>query len=65
MYKGAHFHEDWPYRTEVMTISLDTENSKWWISEKKSPKTTQIYPRNLIELRKKNFALLFLIRRSI
>ena len=27
-YKGANFHEDWTYRTQVMTISLDTENSK-------------------------------------
>ena len=34
-YKGVNFHEDWPYRTrKVMTISF-TENSKWWISEKK------------------------------
>ena len=34
-YRGAHFHEDWLYGTQVVTISLDTENSKWWISEKK------------------------------
>ena len=34
-YIGANFHEDWFYRTQVMTISLDTENSKWRISEKK------------------------------
>ena len=34
-YKSANFHEDWLYRTQVMTISLDTENSKWRISEKK------------------------------
>ena len=34
-YKGANFHQDWPYRTHVMTISLDTENSKWRISEKR------------------------------
>ena len=34
-YKGANFHEDWLYRTQVITISLDTENSKQQISEKK------------------------------
>ena len=34
-YKGVNFHEDWSYRTQVMTISLDTENSKWQISEKR------------------------------
>ena len=41
-YKGANFHEDWPNGTQVMTISSDTENSKWQISEKKDPKITQI-----------------------
>ena len=35
-YKNAHFHEDWPYRTQVITISIDTEISKRWISEKKT-----------------------------
>ena len=49
MHKGAHFHEDWPYRTQVMTISLDTENSKWWIFEKKSPKITQISKADISE----------------
>ena len=34
-YKGANFHEEWPYRTQVMTISLDVENSKWQVSEKR------------------------------
>ena len=34
-YKETNFHENWPYRTQVMTILLDTENWKWWISEKK------------------------------
>ena len=34
-YKGANFHEEWPYRTQVMTISLDVENSKWHVSEKR------------------------------
>ena len=34
-YKGANFHEDWSYKAQVLTISLDTENSKWRISEKK------------------------------
>ena len=34
-YKGSNFHEDWLYRTQVITISLDTENSKWWIFEKR------------------------------
>ena len=37
-YKSANFHEDWSYRTQDMTISLDTENSKQWISEKKTLK---------------------------
>ena len=32
-YKGSNFHEDWPYRTQVIKILLDTENSKWPISE--------------------------------
>ena len=36
-YKGANFHEDWSYKAQVLTISLDTENSKWRISEKKRP----------------------------
>ena len=35
---GTNFHEDWPYRTQVMTMSLDTKNSKWQISEKKALK---------------------------
>ena len=34
-YKGANFHEEWPYRTQVMTISLDVENSEWQVSEKR------------------------------
>ena len=37
-YKNENFHEDWPYRTQVMTISLDTDNSKWRISEEKTLK---------------------------
>ena len=37
-YKGASFHEDWPYRTQVITISLDMDNSKCQISEKKALK---------------------------
>ena len=42
-YEDTNFHEDWPYRTQVITISFDTENSKWQISEKKKgPKITQI-----------------------
>ena len=32
------FHEDWSYRTQVMTISLDTENPKCQTSEKKDLK---------------------------
>ena len=39
-YKGANFHEDWPYRTQAMKISFDTENSEWQIF-KKGPKITQ------------------------
>ena len=34
-YKAENFHEDWPYRTQGMKISLDMENSKWQISEKR------------------------------
>ena len=37
-YKGVNFHEDWSYRTQVITISLDTEISKWRISEKEAVK---------------------------
>ena len=47
-YKGANFNEDWPYRTQVMTISLDTENSKWRISQKKCPKITQILKADIL-----------------
>ena len=32
----------------VMTISLDTENSKWRISEKKCPKITQILKADIL-----------------
>ena len=32
----ANFYSDWPRRTQVITISLDMENSKWQISEKKA-----------------------------
>ena len=56
-YKGVNFHEDWPYRTrKVMTISF-TENSKWWISEKKKglkfPNFKSRYLRNCLELGEK------------
>ena len=37
-HKGANFHKDCPHRTQVITISLDTENSKWRISGKKALK---------------------------
>ena len=30
-YRGAHFHDHWPDRTQVITILLDMENSKWQI----------------------------------
>ena len=48
-YEGSNFHEDWPYRTQVVTISLDTEDSKWWISGKKGPNITQISKANVSE----------------
>ena len=45
-YKGANLHEDWPYRTHVMTLSLDTENSNGGFL-KKDPKITQISKANI------------------
>ena len=65
-YKGASFHEDWPYRTQVITISLDMDNSKWQISEKKAlklPKSQK--PISQEPLRVKFCSLLFLISRNI
>ena len=46
-YKGANGHEDWPYRTQVITISLNAKNSKWWIS-KQCPKITQILKADIL-----------------
>ena len=40
-YKGANFYEDWPYRTQVITISSDTENQNGGFL-KKDPKVTQV-----------------------
>ena len=40
-YKGANFYEEWPYRTQVITISLDTQ-FKMTDFLKKGPKITQI-----------------------
>ena len=58
-YKGANFHKNWPYRTQVMTISLDTENSRWWISEKKAlklPKFQKPISQEPFRVGGKNFA---------
>ena len=63
IYKGANFHEYWPYRTQVMTISLDTENSKWQIWKKalKLPKFQKSISQEWFSWVKKLFsALLFL-----
>ena len=63
-YKGANFHENWPYRTQVMTISLDMDNSKWWISEEKTlklPKFKISISQEPFRFRWKNFAHIFFI----
>ena len=61
-YKGENFHENWPYRTQVMTISLDTDNSKWWISEEKTlklPKFQISISQEPFRFRWKNFLTFF------
>ena len=53
------FMKNWPYRTQVITISLTTENSKWQISEKKTlklPKFQKLISQEPFRVRWKNFA---------